>query len=89
MKRLSDRLFEMAYEEARVKGDGTRIFLGSMLGVVIVVLFFPEFGGQIEAGDVKFGPATAAFVAGLGVKPIYGAFEELSEALSNRIAGRK
>ena len=79
----------MAYEEARVKGDGTRIFLGSMLGVVIVVLFFRDFGTQIQDGAVSFGPATAAFVAGLGVKPVYGAFEELSEALSNRIAGRK
>ena len=78
----------MSFEEARLKGDGTRVFLGAMLGVIVVVLFFPDFGAEIQVGEVSFGPATAAFLAGLGVKPVYGAFEALSEALSNRIAGR-
>jgi hypothetical protein len=88
-KRLSDKLFDMAYEEDRLKGDGTRIFLGAMLGVIVVVLFFPDFSEKIQVGEVSFGPATAAFLAGLGVKPIYGAFEALSNALADRIAGRK
>ena len=88
-KRLSDKLFEMAYEEARVKGDATRIFLGAMLGVIVVVLFFPKFGEQIQVGEVNLGPATAAFLAGLGVKPVYTAFETLSEGLSKWIAGQK
>lgn len=89
MKRLSDKLFEMAYEESRLKGDGTRIFLGAMLGVIVVVLFFPNFSEQIQLGEVSFGPAIAAFLAGLSVKPVYAAFETLSEALANRISGRK
>lgn len=88
-KRISDKLFEMAYEEARLRGAGTRIFLGSMLGVVVVVLFFPNFGEQIRLGEVNLGPATAAFIAGLGVKPVYAAFESLSEGLSQRFKGSK
>ncbi len=88
-KRLSDKLFEMAYEESRVKGDATRIFLGAMLGVIVVVLFFPTFSDQIQVGDVSFGPATAAFIAGLGVKPVYAAFETLSEGLSEWISGKR
>ena len=70
MKRLSDKLFEMAYEESRLRGDVTRIVLGAMLGVVVVVLFFPDFGEQIQLGDAGIAPVTAAFVAGLGVKPV-------------------
>ncbi len=88
MKRLSDKLFDMAYEESRVKGDVTRIFLGAMLGAIVVVVFFPDFSEQVENGDKTFGPATAAFLAGLGVKPVYAAFERLSETLSNRLAGK-
>ena len=146
-KRISDRLAEMAYEDARMRGDGIRVFLGAMLGVVVVGLFFsgsgrpetvsieeltglrqelreemaalsegteppagaeppegeggsPEEDGPLERerpreGDehaegpgpsVPFGvaPATLAFLAGLGVKPVYVAFESLSEALASR-----
>ena len=121
-KRISDRLAGMAYEDARMRGDGIRVFLGAMLGVVAVGLFFPEFDGSevvltenlaslaeqlrlvreavVPAGEqvppldapgrgdtgVPFGvaPATLAFLAGLGVKPVYAAFESLSEALASR-----
>ena len=121
-KRISDRLAEMAYEDARMRGDGIRVFLGAMLGVVAVGLFFPELDGsqvvlmedlaalaeQLQlvredvapAGEdvpplatpgkdetgVSFGvaPATLAFLAGLGVKPVYAAFESLSETLASR-----
>ena len=88
-KRISDKLFEMAYEQARVRGDGTRIFLGAMLGVVIVVLLFPNFSDRITLGQVNLAPATAAFIAGLGVKPIYAGFESLSEELARRFKGSK
>ena len=88
-KRISDKLFDMAYEQARVRGDGTRIFLGAMLGVVIVVLFFPDFSDRITLGQVNLAPATAAFIAGLGVKPIYAGFESLSEELARRFKGGK
>ena len=87
MKRLSDKLFDMAYEEARLRGDVTRIFLGAMFGVVIVVLVFPNFGEQIQLGEVNLIPATAAFVAGLGVKPVYAGFEAMSEGLASRLKG--
>ena len=88
-KRISDKLFDMAYEQARVRGDGTRIFLGAMLGVVIVVLVFPNFSDRITLGQVNLAPATAAFIAGLGVKPIYAGFESLSEELARRFKGSK
>ena len=88
-KRISDKLFELAYEESRMRGDVTRIFLGSMLGVVAVVLIFPDFTERVVLGDASLGPATVAFVAGLGVKPVYAAFESLSEELARRFSGKR
>lgn len=88
-KRISDRLFELAYEESRMQGDVTRIFLGSMLGVVAVVLIFPDFTERVVLGEASLGPATVAFVAGLGVKPVYAAFESLSEELSRRFSSKR
>ena len=88
-KRISDKLFELAYEESRMRGDVTRIFLGSMLGVVAVVLIFPDFTERVVLGEASLGPATVAFVAGLGVKPVYAAFESLSEELARRFSGRR
>ena len=89
MKRITDTLLAKAYERARMRGDGTRIFLGAMLGVVVVVLFFPNFGEHSVVGEMRLGPATAAFIAGLGVKPVYAAFESLSEELARRFKGSK
>lgn len=87
-KRISDELFDMSYERSRQRGTYSRIFLGSILGVVTVSLFFPELKEQkITAGSINLRPATLAFVSGLGVKPIYGAFESLSKELARRIKG--
>ena len=86
-KRISDKLFDMAYEEARMRGGMIRIFLGSMLGVVTVVLFFPDFREQMVLGELTLAPAMVAFIAGLGVKPVYAAFESISEELARRFKG--
>ena len=87
MKRLSDKLFEMAYEEARLRGDVTRIFLGAMFGVVVVCCDVSRLRGEVLVGEINLMPATAAFIAGLGVKPVYAGFEALSEGLASRLKG--
>lgn len=79
-KRISDKLFELAYEESRMRGDLTRVFLGSMLGVVVVSIFSQD--GQTTS---RLSLATVAFVSGLGVNPVYKAFEALSEELGQLI----
>lgn len=87
IKRLSDLLADFAFDENQLRGDTTRIFLGAMIGAIVVVIFFPEFGERIAVGNVSFGPATAAFLSGLGTRVVYGAFETSVEGLANRILG--
>ena len=88
-KRMSDKLYRMQYEEARTQGYGTRIFLGSTIGVVTASIAFPELDTQFMAGKTGLGPPAVAFVAGLSVKPVYAAFEALSEGIAARIASPK
>ena len=88
-KRMSDKLYRMQYEEARTRGYGTRIFLGSTIGVVTASIAFPELDTQFMAGSTGLAPPAVAFVAGLSVKPIYAAFEALSEGIAARIAPPK
>ena len=80
MKRLSDKLFELSYEEARQRGELVRIVLGAVIGVVATQLF-AEFSSDTSRLPVM----TTAFVAGLGVKPVYAAFESLIEGLARRL----
>ena len=61
MKRISDKLFELAYEESRMCGAGTRIFLGAMLGVASVALVFPNFEDQIQLGGGRPGAKVDGF----------------------------
>ena len=82
MKRLSDKLFELSYEESRQRGDVVRIVLGAVLGVVAIQLF-TEFSGT--ADDARLPIMMTAFIAGLGVKPVYAAFEALSDGLARRL----
>ena len=88
MKRLSDKLFHLAYDKARVRGDVTRIILGAMLGLVIVVFFYRDFDDKIREGNIELAYRSAAFVAGLGVKPIYAAFESMTQELAQRFKGK-
>ena len=44
------------------------------------VLFFPEFGGNLQVGEINH--RAAAFIAGLGVKPIYAALPRSTRSKS-------
>ena len=88
-KRMSDKLYRMQYEEARTRGYGTRIFLGSTIGVVTASIAFPDIDAKFIVGETGLGPPAVAFVAGLSVKPVYAAFEALSDGIAARIAPPK
>ena len=87
MKKLSDRLSSMAYERSRLKGDMSRIVVGSFLGVAAIEAIFSDYGEMLMMGEADFGPNLIALVAGLAIKPVYGMFEALAEGIASRIAG--
>ena len=70
------------------RGDGTRILLGAIFGILVVQVSFPNHEENLVLGEIGLGPMTAAFVAGLGVKVVYAAFEAVVEGLSKRISGQ-
>ena len=86
-KSISDKLSAKAYEKTRLRGHGTRVFLGFILGLVSVTLFSSGLDERVIDGDIPFEPSAWAFVAGLGFKPVYSAFESLSRNLARRFNG--
>ncbi len=95
MKMLSDKLSAFAFEELRARGMGTRVFLGAILGLIVVELIGTQIGTEPNAAADSAGPAASvatgfpiyliAFLAGLGIKPVYAAIEGLVEGLAARI----
>ena len=85
-KRVSERLTAMSYEENRMQGLPARIFLGAALALVLDILVFVERSPSAEeAAGLGFGPIVGAFLAGLFVQHIYGAFEALMRRVSRAI----
>ena len=86
-KRVSDRLSAMTFEENRMQALSSRIFLGAALALVLDILVFVERDQSQQNGlDLGFGPIAGAFLAGLFVKQIYGALENLMGRISQAIA---
>ena len=86
-KRVSDRLSAMSYEENRMQGLPARIFLGAALALVLDILVFVERSPSAEeVAGLGFGPIVGAFLAGLFVQHIYGAFESLMRRVSRAIS---
>ena len=86
-KRVSDRLTAMSYEENRMQGLPARILLGAALALVLDILVFVERSPSAEeVAGLGFGPIVGAFLAGLFVQHIYGAFESLMRRVSRAIS---
>jgi hypothetical protein len=80
MKTISDRASEFSFDERRLRGLPERVLLGALMGTVLVKLFGVE--------DQGFSNAALGFVAGLGTKAIYAAFESLVNGVAQRISGK-
>jgi hypothetical protein len=90
MKRMSDLAAAGSFDSRRLQGHGARIFLGAAFAG-IVVNGFGLHGGPGVAGApsemINLTSAGVAFLCGLGVKVIYGAFERIVESVHQRIVG--
>lgn len=80
LKRYSDLAEERVFSAGSVKGWGTRITLGAILGGVVQFVYdssvFTSAGLQLDANAI-------GFLTGIGVKVVYGALEKTIEALGS------
>lgn len=84
MKTLGDKAAQSTFDPRKLRGQGTRIFLGAIMGAVVVHLFYPNVQVLSEQ-FAGIGPAGVAFLTGMGVKAIYGALEKVIESVDNVI----
>jgi len=90
MKRLSDLAAAGSFDSRQLQGQSARIFLGAAFAGIVVNGFglhgVPEVAGA-PTQMINLTSAGVAFLCGLGVKVIYGAFERIVEAAYQRIVG--
>ena len=79
-KTLGDKAAQSTFDSRKLRGQGTRIFIGAIMGAVVVHLFY-ENVTELATGFASLGPAGVAFLTGMGVKVIYGALEKIIESL--------
>lgn len=80
LKYLYDIAQIQAFDSRRLKGLSTRIALGAILGAIVVQIAQPEGnGGFLQQRDI------VAFLAGIGVRVVYGALEKLVQLVSNKL----
>ena len=90
MKKLTDRLSDMTYEQSRQKGDLARIFVGAFLGIAAVEIFLDEdLGEAMMVGDVNLTPNLIALAAGVATKTVYGLLEALIEGIAERVSPKR
>lgn len=80
LKRYSDLAEDRVFSAGSLQGWGTRITLGAILGGVVQFIYdssaFTSAGLQLDANAM-------GFLAGIGVKVVYGALEKTIEALGS------
>ncbi len=97
LKTLSDRAANSQYDSRKLQGVFPRIILGSVLGVVVVSVFGLEVsigertiaGSTVRTAETMLPPAAVAFLAGLGQKAFFDAFESLVKGVSSLVQWKR
>lgn len=82
---LSMALYEIAryraFDQTRLHGWGLRVLLGSILAAVVVFIFNPT---AFSTDELPLESKSLAFLTGLGVKVVFGAFEKVVDTLVDK-----
>ncbi len=84
LKRVQDAARTNEYDRHLMQGWGVRVLIGGILASIILILFDPS---MLSTEALPLRPAAVAFLAGLGVKAVYGGLERLVDELAKRLAG--
>jgi hypothetical protein len=82
LKRLSDIAVRLQFDKRLYRGWWIRVLLGSILGGAVYELF--KMQGDVNGVSLTI----CAFLAGLGVRVVYGAFEKLLDMIAEKLAIR-
>lgn len=82
LKYLHDIAQIQAFDSSRLKGLTTRVALGAILGGIAVQLFDTTDVGK---DGLPLQRDVFAFLAGLGVKAVYGAMEKVIQLISDKL----
>lgn len=84
LKNLYDIAADRQFDKEKFSGWWLRVILGGTLGAVVVHLFdLKALGGTEE--NIALDAVAVAFLVGLGVKVVYGAFERLVNVLAEKM----
>ncbi len=87
LKRISDKVNNLTFDQDQLPGWRTRVLLGSLLGGAVTYLFSPAIPYSVVSEGVvrELGPNVIAFTAGIGTKVIYTAIETVIESAARKI----
>jgi hypothetical protein len=83
LKTLYDFAQDRQYDEERLRGWWLRVILGGVLALVVVRIFDLKALGTVEGAELD--AVAVAFLVGLGIKVVYGAFERLVGLLAEKM----
>ncbi|MDJ0785068.1 MAG: hypothetical protein QNJ22_24080 [Desulfosarcinaceae bacterium] len=83
LKRLYDIATVQQFDAALFRGWWVRLVLGAVLGGVVVQIF--EFTADQTAAGSELSKTAIAFLTGLGVRVVYGAFERTVQVLAEKM----
>lgn len=83
LKSLYDFAQDRQYDKERLHGWWLRVVLGGVLALVVVRIFDLKALGTIEGAELD--SVAVAFLVGLGIKVVYGAFERLVGLLADKM----
>jgi hypothetical protein len=83
LKTLYDFAQDRQFDKERLHGWWLRVVLGGVLALVVVRLFDLKDLGTMEGAELD--AVAVAFLVGLGIKVVYGAFERLVGFLAEKM----
>lgn len=83
LKALYDFAQDRQYDKERLHGWWLRVVLGGVLALVVVRIFDLKAIGTVEGAELD--SVAVAFLVGLGIKVVYGAFERLVGVLAEKM----
>lgn len=89
LKTLSEKAAAHTFDSRKLQGTGARIFLGATFAGIVVNslgLQAVTVNGETGVFTTTLTSSAVAFICGLGVKAVYGAFERVVETIHDRIS---